>query len=91
MSPPGSPTTLEAPPVGRSQKPKDKPDDKAERERARDKGTVIPLGVEVSAPLYRLLERCHKAKKWSKRSAVEQALRDWLVKEGYTPPPEETE
>lgn len=85
----GSPATLEAP-VGRPPKKTgragggkpsgDRP------ERARDKGIVTPLGVEVLTSLYDTLERCRRAKKWSKRSAVEEALRLWLTTEGYPPP-----
>ncbi len=83
MSLPGSPASTLETTVGRDKKPP--------HNRARDEGTVKPLGVEITAPLYALLEKCRKAKKWSKRSAVEEALRDWLIKEGYTPPPEPTE
>lgn len=94
MSQPGATELLEAPLVGRDRK---NPPDKAGKgkdtdkpERARDKGEVKPLGVEILASLYDALDKRRKAKKWSKRSAVEEALRDWLTKEGVDPPPEES-
>jgi hypothetical protein len=50
-------------------------------------GKPVPLGIEVSTHLARALERCCAAKKWTKRSAVEEALRVWLTAEGFPPPP----
>lgn len=60
-----------------------KPDRTPPRERARDKGEVTPLGVEVLASLYRRMERCQLAKKWSKRTLVEDALDRYLTAEGF--------
>lgn len=60
-----------------------KPDSKPPRERARDKGEVTPLGVEVLTTLYRRMERCQLAKKWSKRTLVEEALDRYLTAEGF--------
>lgn len=65
---------LEINPVGRKPVP---------RKRARDDGTVMPLGVEISAAIWNDAERCRAAKKWSKRTLVEEALRQYLAAEGF--------
>ncbi len=53
------------------------------RNRARDTGSVFPLGVEVSEEFKKPLERFRADKKWSKRTVVEEALRMLFTAEGY--------
>lgn len=85
MSPAGvAELPLEGSQVGRKPSHKPPPSDKA-RERARDKGTVTPLGVEISTRIDDALERCRVAKKWSKRVLVEEALTKFLSGEGFPP------
>lgn len=80
MSPPGSPA-LKEPPVGQK-KPKQP------RKRARDEGTLMPLGVEVETTIYDAVEKTRTAKKWSKRTLVEEALRRYCTEEGFPPEPQ---
>jgi hypothetical protein len=61
-------------------KPEAKP---TARGRARDVGSVTPLGVEVDTAIYRAVETCRVAKKWSKRTVVEEALKAYLEREGF--------
>lgn len=75
----GSSLVVEDEPVGSKKTPKN---------RARDEGAVVPLGVEIGAALSELVERCRKAKKWTKRTVVEEALRRYLTEEGFPPPPQ---
>ena len=70
------------PPVA---KKNDKPEDKPKRSRARDTGEVVALGVEIDADLHQAFEECRDAKKWSKRTLVEEALKLFLGREGYLP------
>jgi hypothetical protein len=74
---------LEPPPVGK--KSAGKPGDKSKRSRARDLGEVVPLGVEVAADLHQAFEDCREAKRWSKRTLVEEALKAYLGGEGFWP------
>ncbi len=80
-------------PLGRKRtaKPETPPpapaDDKPKRSRAREAGTVVPLGVEVEAPLYNAVEACRRRRQWSKRTLIENALKMFLAQEGDWPPP----
>jgi hypothetical protein len=57
------------------------------RKRARDEGTVTPLGVEVKTTIFNAAEQCRASMQWSKRTLVENALREYLTAKGF--PPEE--
>ena len=77
MSSRGGPATvMEVSTVGQKKQP---------RNRARDQGTVTPLSVEVETPIYEAIEKARAAKKWSKRTLVEEALRRYCTDEGFPP------
>lgn len=63
-------TQTREPPVGRA----GKGDKGKKRGRARDTGAVVPLGVEIDRGLHERFEAVRTAKKWSKRTLVEDAL-----------------
>jgi hypothetical protein len=71
MTPPGIALEVQ---VGRDKKP-------PPRERARDKGTVTPLGIEVDTSLYDEAEKRRAARKWTKRTIWEEAMRRFLGKD----------
>lgn len=73
-------TVPEADPV-----PKKQTSSKDDRGRARDTREVVGLGVEVAANIYDALQNCCRAKKWSKRTTVEEALTKYLTSEGFPP------
>jgi hypothetical protein len=74
---------LEPKPVAK--KSTGKHDDKPKRSRARDLGAVIALGVEIDADLHEAFEAGRAAKKWSKRTLVEEALKAYLQTDGFWP------
>lgn len=47
---------------------------KKPRERARDKGTVTPIGVEVLTSIHDDAEKLRKKKRWTKRTIWEEAM-----------------
>lgn len=51
--------------------------------RARDRGDVVQLSVEIGTPLNRILEECRSARQWSRRTLVENALRQYLAEQGF--------
>lgn len=46
-------------------------------------GRPLTLSVEIRRQLFDALERCRRAKKWTRRTAVEEALQQWLAREGF--------
>lgn len=54
---------------------KKKPDDPPKRHRARDLGEVVPLGIEIAKSIADRAEVLRKARRWSKRTLVEEALK----------------
>ena len=75
-----SPT--EKPPV--AAKP-DKSEEKP-RERARNRGLVVPLGVEVSTAHGQALEALCVKMRWTRRTAVEAAIEALAGQQGLWPP-----
>lgn len=58
------------------------------RIRARDRGEVIPLGIEISPQMDKAIEDCRAKLRWNKKVLVVAALERFLAEHGFWPPPE---
>lgn len=50
---------------------------------AADEPNLVPLGVSIAAPYYRLLDNLAKELRLTKRSIIEQALAGWAEGNGF--------
>ncbi len=67
--------------------PKGRQEDKkpARGPRARDKGEVVAVGVEIDAELHAALEECVARTRRPRRAIIELALEAYLRTEGFWP------
>ncbi len=65
------------------------PSDTGEGGRARDRGEVRTLSIEIAPLLDDLIERCRQKERRTKRAFIELAVEEYLLKRGYLPPEED--
>ena len=73
------PTALGTPEVAKSNSGK-------KRVRARDRGEVVPLGIEISPQMDKAIEDCRAKLRWTKKVLVEAALEAFLAEHDFWPP-----